>query len=412
MKSRELAAAASRLSSFVEQFASCFGRRDRRHWCKVYLSGLVLDGERKSIEPMATRVRGGNEQALQQFVNQSPWDDAVLRFELRRFMCQHFGMKSAIQVLDDTTLPKKGEHSVGVAHQYCGALGKLANCQTLVTLQAVGPRAHFPLAARLYLPKVWTDDVPRMNKVGVPEDSREFKEKWRIALDLLDEVTPDCHPEVLLFDAGYGGNRVFLRELDDRRVTFVGQTRSDDTFWSGNVPLDEKPRHPSGTGRPRKFAQSADKRFKPRSIQEWGRDLFSDKRNIKRVKLKQQTEKVVEFVAMRAYEAIARPFHTIGPARWVVIERLGDGTMKYYVSNHGAQVTPKRIVRLAHERWKVEQGYQQLKEELGLDHFEGRSWRGLHHHVTLCFMAFDFLQTLARSQGRGKKEAALATGDS
>src|SRR6185503_16055009 len=166
------------------------GRRERRHWCRVYLSGLILDGERKSIEPLASRVEGGNEQALQQFVNQSPWDGEGLIADLRRDMLRRFRMKSAIYVLDDTSLPKKGNQSVGVAHQYCGALGKLSNCQSLVSLQAVGPRAHFPLAARLYLPEVWTSDKARMRAAGVPLEHQGFKEKWRIALDLIDATLP------------------------------------------------------------------------------------------------------------------------------------------------------------------------------------------------------------------------------
>lgn len=403
MTQRELADVADRLSEYVEGFAPVFGRSERRHWCRIYLSGLIADGERKSIEPLAGRIDGGNVQALQQFVNQSPWDGQELIGELGRDMLKRFRMKSATYVLDDTSLPKKGDSSVGVAHQYCGALGKLSNCQSIVSLQGVGPRAHFPLAAQLYLPESWTNDPLRMTSAGVPSELQMFKEKWRIALDLIDSAREYCRPEVLLTDAGYGSNRVFLGELDDRKIPFIAQTRRENTFWDGDIPIDDRPK-PPGPGRPRQHAQSVDRRRVPRPAHQWAQLLFADRDNITKVKINHKTPVVVEIVAKRVYEAVARSTTPrVGPMRWLVIERLSDGTFKYYVSSLPASASAKKIIRLAHQRYKVEQSYQQLKEELGLDHFEGRSWLGLHHHIALCFMAYDFLQILARSQGRGKK---------
>ena len=260
MKQDELRAVGEQLRDYVESFAPVFGRSERRHWCGIYLSGLILDGERKSIEPMAGRVAGGDVQGLQQFVNQSPWDGEELMGELRRDMLDRFQMKSAIYVLDDTSLPKKGDASVGVAHQYCGALGKLSNCQSVVSVQGVGPRAHFPLAARLYLPESWTSDATRMKLAGVPTEHQAFKEKWRIALDLIDESASDCRPDALLADSGYGSNRAFLGELDDRGITFIVQCRRENTFWDGDIPI-ARVDEPSG-GRPRQFAQSSDARRK------------------------------------------------------------------------------------------------------------------------------------------------------
>lgn len=410
MNHNEIEAVGQRLTDYVESFSSVLGRSERRYWCKVYLSGLILNGERKSIEPLAKRIAGGDVQALQQFVNQSPWDGESLINDIRRDMLSRFKMKSAIFVLDDTGLPKKGDASVGVAHQYCGALGKLANCQSLVSLHGVGPRAHFPLAARLYLPESWTSDSLKMNKCCVPPQYQLFKEKWRIALDLIDEILPDCRPEVLLTDAGYGANRIFLGELDERKISFVAQCRRENTFWDGDIPLD-KIETPSG-GRPRRYAQSSDRTLTPKAAHEWASILFANKKNISKVILNHKTPVAIEIVAKRVYEAVARSsLPRVGVMRWLVIERLSDGSHKYYVSNLPARFTPKEIIRLAHQRYKVEQGYQQLKEELGLDHFEGRSWRGLHHHIALCFMAYDFLQILARSKGRGKKKPPSAYAD-
>lgn len=409
LKRTALDAIAAQLSDFVELFASVIGRSERRHWCKMYLSGLLLDGERKSIEPMADRVAGGDVQSMQQFVGQSPWDAFAVETRLRELTAKKLKIKSAVAVLDDTSLPKKGDRSVGVARQYCGALGKLSNCQSLVSLQGVTERVHFPLAARLYLPKSWTDDPKRMKQAGVPKECQLFQEKWRIALDLLDRVGADFTVDAMLFDAGYGSNREFLAELDRREMPFVGQIRFSDTFWDGGIEIDREPRHDSGRGRPREFAHPADRRMKPKSAQAWGSLLFADPKNIRKVTLRHKRPAVVEYVAMRVFEAIAHPFRRVGPERWLVVERLGDGTFKYYVASTTAARTADEIVHLAHMRWKVEQSYQQLKEELGLDHFEGRSWQGLHHHIVLCFMAFDFLTILAAHRGRGKKGSADAS---
>ena len=404
----QLQKVSQRLSDFVEQFAAELGRSERRHWCKVYLTGLMLDGERKSIEPIANRVEGGDEQCLQQFVNQSPWDHPALLRALRQFILDRLSIHRGVLVLDDTALPKKGRHSVGVAHQYCGALGKLSNCQSLVSLQYVGKKAHVPLSAQLYLPEAWTSDVDRMNRTGVPVEYQQFKEKWRIALDLVDEVMAEgITPKALVFDAGYGANRAFLKELDFRDLRFVGQCRNEDTFWDGAAPIDASTKHSSGNGRPRKHVHIGDRRLKPKSAESWGDILFSSRSQVHRLKLRTQSGKTwVEFAAMRVFEAVARPFHTVGPERWLIVERLADGSRKYYVSSFPKEAKPRDILLVAHERWKVEQGYQQLKEELGLDHFEGRSWQGLHHHVALCFMAYDFLQLLRQEKIALQKKPA------
>ena len=204
MKALDLDKISSQLFDFIAQFHKDFGRSERRHWCKVYLSGLILDGDRKSIEPLAKRVKGGNTQALQQFVNQSPWDSNKLMSSLREFTQSQFKEKLNILILDDTSLPKHGNYSVGVAHQYCGVFGKLANCQSIVTWHGCSSKHHIPLSARLYLPESWTSNKSKLDRGKVPEEYRFFKEKWKIALNLLDEMQTDTSRQVLLFDSGYG----------------------------------------------------------------------------------------------------------------------------------------------------------------------------------------------------------------
>ncbi len=180
MQVAELKKIEKELGTFVEDFAPEFGRAERRYWCKLYVMGLLLDGERKSIEPMAGRVPGGNEQALQQFVNQSPWAHEPVQEKLVRRLVRRSGQGKGVLVLDDTTLPKKGDASVGVARQYCGALGKVTNCQAIVTWHFCGPRAHFPLLGEVYLPQSWIMDPPKLER-ACPKTSACFGRNgnWR-----------------------------------------------------------------------------------------------------------------------------------------------------------------------------------------------------------------------------------------
>lgn len=412
MEVNELNKVQKQLSDFVGEFVHSLGRCERRHWCQFYLAGLLLDGERKSIEPICDRLDGGNVQALRQFVNQSPWDHTQLMSDLCFYMLNKNNLSAGTLVLDDFSLPKKGKHSVGVVHQYCGALGKTSNCQVVVSWQYVGKELHFPLSARLYLPKEWTTDVARMDEVHIPEEYRSFKEKWLIALDLLDSMKDMVPINALTFDAGYGVNRKFLAELDNRNFSFVGQITNDQTFWDGEVNVDFSPTHKSGRGGPRKYPHVSDQRLRPKSAKEWGAILFSENTNLLTADLPLQSGGKATFVAKRVYETKKSQSFAVGKQRWLIIERLSDNSYKYYVSNFDQDIAAETILLIARERWKVEQGYQQLKEELGLDHFEGRSWRGLHHHIALTFMAYDFLQLLRlnikKNENRNDSSASSA----
>jgi SRSO17 transposase len=262
--------------------------------------------------------------------------------------------------------------------------------------------AHFPLLGELYLPQVWTSDTGRMERAGVPAERHHFREKWKVALALLDEIEPEVEPEAVVCDAGYGEIREFLGALDARGHVFVAQIPEHHSFWPADVAVIEEANR---MGRPRQFPRVADPRAQPLRAKQWREQNERAGRKWQQIKLPLQQPKTVEVIALRVREAVAQAWRRPGPERWLLIERAADGAVKYYVSKAGRRASVRRMVRWAHERWKIEQGYQQLKEELGLDHFEGRSWRGLHHHLTLCFMAYCFLQLMKR----GKKKPVDVT---
>jgi SRSO17 transposase len=402
VKVAELKRVEQELGAFVEDFAAELGRSERRYWCKLYVTGLLLDGERKSIEPMAQRVPGGNEQALQQFVNQSPWAHEPIQDKLAQRLVRRGGQGKGVLVLDDTTLPKKGDASVGVARQYCGALGKVTNCQAIVTWHYCGPRRHFPLLGEIYLPQAWISDPAKLDRAGVPEDKRGFQEKWKLALELLDRMSEELSYEAIVMDAGYGEIRPFLHALDQRKECFVAQIPESHCFWPATIALEERAKP---GGRPRCFPVIADPQAQPLSAKAWRQHAQAGNLRWQKVTLRLQQPKTVEVARVRVRETTTQAWRRPGPERWLLIERHRDGRYKYYLSNAPLRTSVRRMLNWAHHRWKIEQSYQQLKEELGLDHFEGRSWRGLHHHLTLCFLAYGFLQLLRQRKKRSMDAA-------
>jgi SRSO17 transposase len=291
---------------------------------------------------------------------------------------------------------------VGVARQYCGAVGKVANCQAIVTWHYCGPRAHFPVLGEVYLPQSWTTDSATLERTGVPKAKREFREKWKLALELLDRVSAGLCYEAIVMDAGYGEIRAFLHALDQRDQCFVAQIPESHCFWPATIALEERSKP---GGRPRRFPMIADAQAQLLSANAWRTQAEAGQLQWQKVRLRLQQPKTVEVATVRVRETISQAWRRPRPERWLLIERHRDGRWKYYLSNASLRTSVRRILHWAHQRWKIEQSYQQLKEELGLDHFEGRSWRGLHHHLTLCFLAYGFLQLLRQRKKSGVDSA-------
>ena len=387
-----------RLRDYAELFRDDFRYKAQHAWSGVYLRGLLQDGERKSIEPMVGRVPRppelldiqDPEQALQQFVNQSPWDEQKVWRRYRRVMAESLASPRGIFVIDDTGFPKQGQHSVGVQRQYCGQLGKRANCQVAVTVHYVSPEGHFPAALRLYLPESWTRAPERLQAAGVPEECRPERTKGQIALDLLDVVRNEelLPGDIVITDAGYGVAQEWRDGLEQRGLFYIAGVKPE------MVVFTEEPHWvwpgPSPRGRPRCNPRLADDSPRPVSLKD-----LAERLPRRKVTWREGTKGklAAKFAWVRVWPAQdwARGRFAGAAPLWLLIEERSDGKIQYAFSNLPARTRRIQAVRLWKSRWPVEQGYQQMKEELGLDHFEGRSWRGFHHHACLVMLAYGFL---------------------
>ena len=376
-----------RLERFLIDLLEPVGRSERRHWGAVYVRGLLLDGERKSVEPLATRLPDGNVQAMQQFIGQSPWAWNPIWERLGTRMTAELEPDSA-WVVDDTGFPKQGSHSVGVARQYSGTLGKTANCQVAVSIHLVSGNGNAPLGWRLYLPESWAHDKQRRQEAGIPAEVT-FRPKWRLALEILDQVRGWGLPDrVVLADAGYGESTEFREALEQRRLRYAVGVGPQVGVWL-------KPPQPGmlerkNTGRPPSVWHYADQR--PLAVKAVAQKV----KGWKKIRWREGSKGWLEsrFWATRVHPS--HGFHEGKPPHkevWLLVEwpESEPAPTHYFFCDLPEHYTLRRLVRLAKSRWQIEQGYQQLKEELGLDHYEGRSWQGWHHHVTLVMMAYGFL---------------------
>ena len=397
----------TRLDEYASEFMGDFGLIIRRYWAGVYLQGLMLDGERKSIQPLAQRVNvpgwhGDTMQALQQFVNQSPWDEQAVLRTYRRLLAASLADAAGVIVIDDTGFAKKGRHSAGVARQYSGTLGKTDNCQVAVSLHYAAPNGDYPLALRLYLPDSWISQPERMQAVRVPAATQVPCTKGEIALDLLDQVRGEglAHQAVVA-DAGYGLSVDFRRGLEDRHEHYVVGIAGKEAVFSEPPTWVVAP--DTQRGRPPTRRYVAADTPQPVVVKQLAETLERTS-----LSWRQGTKGPLhaEFAWVRVWPAHrwqhGRAADDVpdleSEARWLLVEWRIDGSIRYALSNLPAETPLVHAVELWKSRWHVEQGYQQLKEELGLDHFEGRSWPGFHHHATMCFLAYGFL-ALERLRG-------------
>jgi SRSO17 transposase len=384
-----------RFLAYVERLSEVLGHADRKEPFQAYCRGLILSGERKSVEPMAARVRplavSAAHQSLHHFVAMAAWSGEALLAAAREQVLPAIGSIMA-WIIDDTGFPKKGKHSVGVARQYCGQLGKQDSCQVAVSLSVASEAASLPIAYRLYLPKEWAEDPGRRVKTGVP-DEVVFQTKPQIALDQIRKVLAEgVGRGVVLADAGYGAAMTFQEGLLDLGLSYLVGIQPLASVWSsGTAPLPAKTW--SGKGRPPKLLRRA-AGHTPLAAKELAMAL--PPATWQEVSWREGTkgELVSRFMAVRV-----RPGHRDywreqpWPELWLLVEwpRGEPEPSKYWFGNLAADTPIERLVTLAKLRWRIERDYQELKQELGLGHFEGRGWRGFHHHASLCIAAYGFL---------------------
>jgi len=401
MKKQQLKSLDRRLSLFLRELLEPMGRSERRHWARVYLQGLLLDGDRKSIEPIAERIPGADVQALRQFVGQSPWAVHDIQRRLAKKIVDLFS-NAEVWVVDETSFPKAGRHSVGVARQYCGSLGKVANCQVAVTLHWSSDRFSCPIGWKLYIPEGWFEHPERAAKSKIPPET-EFKTKSELALELIDEAIDwEVPTRPVVADSHYGDEFHFRQQLRSRGIFYAVQVEPTTVVWQED-PNDIAPQ-PQRTGRPRKYPPLA-MLPKPKGLACVAAELPEDCWH--QVEWRQGTKgpQRSRFALVRVWAAHGwdKPRHGQRIAELLLIEwPQGRKTpTKYWLAWFGPKsMDILQVVRIAKARWRIELDYREMKEELGLDHYEGRHWLGWYHHVTLVTIAYAFLQT---EQARFKK---------
>ena len=383
---------AGELEAWLAPFLDVMGRKTRRSWAPLYLRGLLGSGERKSLQPMAARLGLSGHDQLQHFIASPAWDDAPLWTVLAHKAERLVGGPEAFVVIDDTALPKKGTMSVGVARQYCGQLGKKANCQSLISLTLAQGEVPVPAALRLFLPEEWTGDPARCAQAGVPAAAMAPRSKGEMALAELDQLRiAGVRFGTVLADAGYGASGAFRQALSARGLLWAVGIPRNQKVYSATVQVAV----PAGRKRrpvPDEESCTAEEVL---ARLPWRRVVW---RNGTKGPL------AARFAALRVRVGDGPVWgnnrHLPGDEVWLVGEWRSSGERKYHLSNLGPQTSLRWLASTIKARWVCEQAHQQLKQELGLGHFEGRSWTGLHRHALMTCIAFAFLQHLRLAQHR------------
>ena len=399
---RDAKVLASELSDYYAGYEPLFRRREQREWAQLYLRGQLSDLQRKSIEPMVLRERGKDSnavRAVQQFIGEGAWDDARILERQRRLVAADLGEADATAIIDGSGFPKKGEHSVGVQRQYCGAVGKIANSQQGVFLAYVSSRGYTFLACRLYMPEVWFSPAyaAKRKKCAVPKDLL-FKTEPALGLEMLRELIAQG---VVPFgwvnaDEHYGMNPDFLDGVAALGKQYFAEVPVSTMVWPEAVKILPPGLGQAGnlkTGRRRSGPRVARGEAGPQEVRQLSAQLPATAWKRYTIKEGAKGPRTADFAFVRAVSKRGRrPGHEV----WVVFRRsLSDPTeIKYYLSNAPAQVAKTDLVRQAGLRWPVETALEEGKSELGMDHYETRTWRGWHHHMTLTFLAHHFLVRL------------------
>lgn len=399
-----------RFDRYCAAVAGTLGHVDRSQPARWYLKGLMLPGDRKSVEPMAARVQPGNvrsaHQSMHHLVADAAWSDEAMLHEVAKRVLPKLAVGDALVrwIVDDTGFPKKGKHSVGVAHQYCGQTGKQDNCRVAVSLSIGNEHGSLPVSYRLYLPREWAEDPERRRKAGVPEEV-EFATKPALAMRQIEAALAAGYPRgVVLADAAYGDETAWRERLSELELTYaVGVRPATSVWWGDHQPVTRLPSSHQ-QGRPRTRLQR-DAEHQPIAVAELARSLPS--RAWRTLTWRQGTSAPLR---SRFARVPVQAAHRDRPRNkeWLIIEWAeGAAEPAHYWFSNLPRTTPwQAMIDAVMGRWRIERDYEELKQELGLGHYEGRNWRGFHHHASLCIAAYGFLM-LERLSGSKKNSARL-----
>ena len=400
---------------YLSHLAQGLGHADRHAGLGGYCTGLMLPLSRKSVEPMAARMdplhASAKHQSMHHFVAKSEWSDEQMLRRVAQWVVPHMDMTDGgFWIIDDTGFPKKGKHSVGVTRQYCGVLGKQDNCQVAVSVSLACEKGSLPVAWQLYLPRSWAEDAQRRRKAGVPEEI-EFATKPQIALQQLQRLLDEGAPKYcVLADAGYGIDYEFRKRLDGMGLLYVVGITSAVVVWPpGMEPLP--PKSYSGMGRPPVMPRRTIKR-QPVNVKALALGLPQSAWQTISWREGSNAQLTGRFAAVRVRCAGGNVGKArLLPQQWLLVEWPADQAEpeKYYLSTLPEATTLDDLVRTAHMRWRIERDYQDLKQDMGLGHYEGRGWRGFHHHASMSIAAYGFLMAQrlkAEGSSGGKKNFA------
>ena len=392
-----------RLSAFMADVAQGLGRSEQRRRAGVYARGLLEAGARKSLEPLVSRLGdAGDYEALQHFLADSPWDPVVVQRAVAERVAGEIDVEA--WVIDDTGIPKDGKHSPGVKRQYSGTLGKIGNCQIAVSVHAVGERGTVPLDWALYLPEEWCEDLERRRKAKIP-DEVQFQTKPELATGLIERAASwEIATAPVLGDEAYGKNTELRTRLDRASIEYVLSINADACVYEPDTVFTV-PERKRGSRGPAPSALVSDR--EPRQITELAASLAPEDYQTLVYTTRDGEEIRSRFATVRVIAAHPVERDRCAPREeWLIIEWPEDAEQAsdYWISNLPADTAPERLARLARLRWMIELDYRQLKGELGLDHYEGRSYLGFHHHCAIVTAAHGFL-TLERADPNRQRPA-------
>jgi SRSO17 transposase len=397
LRATSLIAARQELITFHQKFMAHFDRVEQQCWSAFYLCGQLANLERKTIEPMVLALLGSAPEvirAVQQFIGQSPWAVQPVTVQLQALVAEWLGDREGVVIADGSGFPKRGGYSAGVAWQYCGRLGKVENCQEGLFLVYASPKGHAFLNAQLYLPEKWfaPEYAKRWKKCGIPA-AMEFQTEPAIALTLIRQVV-ECDQVPFRWvtaDEDFGRDPGFLDGLTALGKWYLVEVPASTRVWR-RTPCVQPP-GPSLIGRPRLYPRVPPSAPPPQAVEDIATHWPTSKWKRRCIQEGSRGPMWAEFIWLRV-TAIRNKLP--GPRQWLVIRRNLDKErkFKYYLSNAPADCPPEALVRLTGYRWPIETALEEAKGEVGMTHYETRSWSGWHHHMVQTFMAHLFLVRL------------------